>query len=183
VLAGVFLYTTLTSVITYGLVIESFSIPQGCVMSALDVPKVVQDTSQTEELVTRVKSLYKVSSEKAKRIVNLATVHTMPGQFPSPQLMVAIFKVESNFREQVTSSAGAKGIAQVMPMNSTGRDSFSNAYDSVKLLKEYNTRLNGNLTKTLQAYNAGIGMVLSGKADNLEYAEDVKKELVRLKSS
>lgn len=176
-------YTFLTSLVTYGIIIESFSIPRGCMVTPLNKPKMAQNDTQMDELVEKVKIIYKVPLAKAERIVNLASVHTMPGKFPSPQLMIAIAKIESNFDENAVSSAGAKGTFQVMDKNQTGSDAFSNAYDSVQLLKEYYSQLNGNLKLTLMAYNMGITKVLSGKAKNHKYAEDVKKELDKLKSS
>lgn len=134
---------------------------------------------QEDKLAKKIQEVYNVSRTKAIRVASLATMHTIPGEYPKPELLVALFWVESRFNENAVSSAGAKGIAQIMPFNSTGSDSVSNVYDSVRILREYRNRI-GDHTKTLMAYNIGISPVLAGKARNYKYAEDINKELEKL---
>ncbi len=82
-----------------------------------------------------------------------------------PLLIKAIIKAESDFDQFATSSKGAQGLMQLMP--GTARDMrVGNSYDAVqninggtryfkKLLDVYE----GNLARSLAAYNAGPGRV------------------------
>ncbi len=87
-------------------------------------------------------------------------------------LLHAIIKKESNFTEQISSGAGAKGMMQIMP--NTAKFVCSKhgiAYNSVKLqtnagyniylgtiyLNDLLEKYNGSYAKTLIAYNAGYG--------------------------
>jgi soluble lytic murein transglycosylase-like protein len=78
-------------------------------------------------------------------------------------LIKAIIKKESSFNSNAVSSAGAKGLMQIMPFNfkSLGiTDPFNieqNIEGGTKLLKQYLDKFNGNLEMGLMAYNAGPG--------------------------
>lgn len=78
-------------------------------------------------------------------------------------LIKAIIKKESTFNPNAVSSAGAKGLMQIMPFNfkSLGiTDPFNieqNIEAGTKLLKQYLDKFDGNIEMGLMAYNAGPG--------------------------
>jgi soluble lytic murein transglycosylase-like protein len=92
-----------------------------------------------------------------------------------PRLMVALIIAESDFRPEITSSAGAMGIAQLMP-DEVQRLGLTNPYDpvqniagSVFLLKERLNKYSGSgdfkdanmqhIILAIASYNAGMGAV------------------------
>lgn len=82
-----------------------------------------------------------------------------------PALVAAVIEQESRFKSRARSHVGAKGLMQLMPR--TGRwmgardlyDPEQNVDAGVKYIKYLDKRFNGNLKKTLAAYNAGEGNV------------------------
>jgi Soluble lytic murein transglycosylase and related regulatory proteins (some contain LysM/invasin domains) len=82
-----------------------------------------------------------------------------------PALVAAVVEAESKFRHKAHSGAGAMGLMQLMPR--TGRlmgarnlyDPDQNVDAGVKYLKYLELRFDGNLKKTIAAYNAGEGTV------------------------
>lgn len=82
-----------------------------------------------------------------------------------PALVAAVMETESRFKSGARSQVGAKGLMQLMPR--TGRwMGASNLYDpeqnveaGTKYLSYLNQRFDGNLKKTIAAYNAGEGNV------------------------
>ena len=82
-----------------------------------------------------------------------------------PALVAAVIEQESRFLPRARSHAGARGLMQLMPR--TGRwMGASNLYDpeqnidaGVKYIKYLHKRFNGDLRKTVAAYNAGEGNV------------------------
>lgn len=78
-------------------------------------------------------------------------------------LILAIIKQESNFNKNAISSAGAKGLMQIMDFNLESYG-VSNPYDieenieaGVKHIKYCLNRFDGNVEMALMAYNAGEG--------------------------
>jgi len=82
-----------------------------------------------------------------------------------PVLVAAVVETESSFRSHARSQVGAKGLMQLMPRTGRwmGARNLYNADQNVdagaKYLKYLNARFDGNLTKTIAAYNAGEGNV------------------------
>jgi hypothetical protein len=82
-----------------------------------------------------------------------------------PALVAAVIEQESRFRPKARSAVGARGLMQLMPR--TGRwmgarnleDPEQNIDAGVKYIKYLNQRFNGDLRKTIAAYNAGEGNV------------------------
>ncbi|MGZ8709144.1 MAG: lytic transglycosylase domain-containing protein, partial [Thermoanaerobaculia bacterium] len=83
-----------------------------------------------------------------------------------PALVAAVIEQESRFRPRARSHVGARGLMQLMPR--TGRwmgardlyDPEQNVDAGVKYIKYLNKRFNGDLKKTIAAYNGGEGNVM-----------------------
>ena len=73
----------------------------------------------------------------------------------------AVIRVESNFRPDVTSHAGAMGLMQLMPKTAEGLsvtkpyDPRQNIFGGTKLLRQLIDRYDGDINLILSAYNAG----------------------------
>ncbi len=82
-----------------------------------------------------------------------------------PVLVAAVMETESRFHKGAQSAVGARGLMQLMPR--TGRwlgatnlyDPAQNVDAGVKYIKYLQGRFDGNLKKTIAAYNAGEGNV------------------------
>jgi soluble lytic murein transglycosylase-like protein len=100
-------------------------------------------------------------------------------------LIRAVIQVESNFKPTAVSSAGARGLMQLMPATAAGlgvTDSFNpeqNIMAGTRFLKDMLNRYGGDLDKALAAYNWGPGNVDRGKSrlplETSEYLVKVKK--------
>ncbi|MBK5258874.1 MAG: lytic transglycosylase domain-containing protein [Thermoanaerobaculia bacterium] len=94
-------------------------------------------------------------------------IHEKAGKYNvDPALVAAVIEQESRFMSRAQSHVGAKGLMQLMPR--TGRwmgardlyDPEQNIDAGVKYIKYLQGRFDGNLTKTIAAYNAGEGNVI-----------------------
>lgn len=78
-------------------------------------------------------------------------------------LILAVIKQESNFNSNAVSSAGAKGLMQIMPANfsSVGISDPYNVNQNInggtQILKQALDRYDGDISMALMAYNAGSG--------------------------
>ena len=83
----------------------------------------------------------------------------------SPALIEAVVWQESRWHVGAVSSAGARGLAQLMPgtareMGVDPDDPFANLEGGARYLREQLDRFDGDLEKALAAYNAGPGRVI-----------------------
>ena len=82
-----------------------------------------------------------------------------------PELVLAVIQVESNFDRFAISSAGARGLMQIMPfwLQEVGRpddDLFhirTNLRIGCTILRYYIEQEGGNLTRALARYNGSVG--------------------------
>lgn len=83
----------------------------------------------------------------------------------SYEYLVAVAKAESDFNPNCVSSAGAKGIMQIMPYEAKELgitdvfDPEQNIMGAAKLLKAHLEKFDGDTTLAAAAYNAGSGRV------------------------
>ena len=106
-----------------------------------------------------------------------------------PALVAAVIETESRFHPQARSRVGARGLMQLMPR--TGRwlgarnlnDPNQNIDAGVKYIKYLQRRFDGNLNKTIAAYNAGEGNVrrYNGVPPFSETRSYVRKVMTRKK--
>lgn len=82
-----------------------------------------------------------------------------------PYLIASIIKQESNFNAKATSSAGARGLMQLMPGTARGLgvnnsfDPTQNIMGGTKYIAQMLAKFGGDIKKALIAYNAGAGNV------------------------
>lgn len=97
-------------------------------------------------------------------------------------LVKAIIKVESNFDHNVVSSAGAKGLMQLMPENCKAlgvEDPFNieqNIEGGVKHIKEYIDRYDGDIEMALMAYNGGPTRMMNRGVTSIDDIYKMPKE-------
>ena len=97
-------------------------------------------------------------------------------------LVKAIIKVESNFDPNVVSSAGAKGLMQLMPENCKAlgvEDPFNieqNIEGVVKHIKEYIDRYDGDIEMALMAYNGGPTRMMNRGVTSIDDIYKMPKE-------
>ena len=93
------------------------------------------------------------------RVAQLATKYDI-----SPQLLEALVWQESRWRPGAVSSAGARGLAQLMPgtarqLGVNPHDPDANLEGGARYLRQQLDAFGGDLEKALAAYNAGPGRV------------------------
>lgn len=83
----------------------------------------------------------------------------------SPQIVLALIQVESNFDEYAISTAGARGLMQIMPfwlkeIDNIGDNLFhirTNLRFGCTILRYYLDKEKGNITRALARYNGSLG--------------------------
>jgi len=101
-----------------------------------------------------------------ERILILQTVHQEAVHAGlAPELVLSVIHVESNFDRFAISSAGARGLMQVMPfwldeLDRPGDDLFdirTNIRFGCTILRHYLDREKGNHSRALARYNGSVG--------------------------
>ena len=95
-----------------------------------------------------------------------AKVHELAARFDlSPTLIEALVWQESRWQPAARSPVGARGLAQLMPgtareMGVNPDDPFANLEGGARYLRQQMDRFDGDIEKSLAAYNAGPGRVI-----------------------
>ena len=137
-----------------------------------------------------VKPVPRIRGGPAQRVVSLPATPYDPyiemvarENGVDPTLVKAVALVESGFNPKAVSSAGARGLMQLMP-STAKRYGISNLHDPYQSLKAGAAHLrdlldeyDGNVTLALAAYNAGSGAVAKygGVPNYAETQQYVKK--------
>ena len=101
----------------------------------------------------------KLSDQGAQRIYKNVVYYSNEYDF-DPVLVLSVMKTESHFKHSTVSSAGAKGLMQLMPFNFKEFKVNNTVEGNIKggvmhLKRDYEST--GNIIKTLVCYNAGCG--------------------------
>ena len=101
----------------------------------------------------------KLSDQEAQRIYKNVVYYSNEYDF-DPVLIFSVMKTESHFKHSTVSSAGAKGLMQLMPFNFKEFKVNNTVEGNIKggvmhLKSDYEST--GNIVKTLICYNAGCG--------------------------
>jgi soluble lytic murein transglycosylase-like protein len=115
------------------------------------------------DMATRLRPRIEDPAERLK-ILELAHYEASRAGLP-PELVLAVIDVESNFDRFAISSAGARGLMQVMPfwLDEIGRpgddlfDIHTNLRFGCTILKLYLDRERGDRTRALARYNGSVG--------------------------
>ncbi len=108
----------------------------------------------------------------------------------SPNLVKSVIKQESGFNPNATSGAGAQGLMQLMPATarSVGVFNSMNPYQNVRggitYLAQMMKRFDGNIQKSLAAYNAGPGAIekyggIPPYRETQNYVQSIMKDYLR----
>ncbi len=121
-----------------------------------------------------------ISSEYDALIINLSHKHHV-----DPALVKAIVHIESAFRRDAVSRAGAMGLMQLMPATAAIYDLKTNQFEPKKNLnagiahfKYLMNRYKGDKTLSLAAYNAGEGAV--AKYNGIPPYEETQNYVVKV---
>ncbi|MBW6410521.1 lytic transglycosylase domain-containing protein [Clostridium weizhouense] len=141
----------------------------------------VSDSTSVSNNTSILNLASQTSDEKMKRIYSAVDSASKKYGVDS-NLILGIIKQESDFNPSITSSAGAKGLMQLMPENCKSNgvdDPFNieqNIEGGVKLLKGYMNQYNGNLEMALMAYNGGPGTMQRRGVTSSEHLYKMPKE-------
>jgi soluble lytic murein transglycosylase len=134
-------------------------IDSGGVLHFTNVP-----TSSNYKIYIREKPPMSLNSGVTDRYDDLIT-EASKRHGVSFSLLKALIKTESDFNPRAISSAGAKGLMQIMPENirdlniNDPFDPLENIMGGTRYLKQLIRRFDGKLPMALAAYNAGPNMV------------------------
>ena len=117
------------------------------------------------DMSTRLKSRM---PDDNKRLELLKNIHYEANKVGlAPELVLAVINVESNFNRWAISSAGARGLMQIMPFwlkeIPQAGDNLFNARTNLRfgctILKHYLKREKGDFQRALARYNGSLGKV------------------------
>ena len=134
---------------------------QGAPEAAVPLAEVPPDVA----LVADYAASHPELTAQAVPVAYSAKVDELAARFDlSPALIEALVWQESRWRSQAVSSAGARGLAQLMPgtareMGVNPDDPLANLEGGARYLREQLDRFDGDVEKALAAYNAGPGRV------------------------
>ena len=128
-------------------------------------PREPARTASTCEVSPFAKTLGRVKDMRVKEEIYQSVMDSSAKYQLPPELILSVIRQESGFKSNATSHCGAGGLMQLMP--ETAKDlGVTNRYDirenidgGCKYLRQLSDRYEGNLDKTLAAYNAGPGNV------------------------
>ncbi len=105
-----------------------------------------------------------VGTDIVSKFVTIAFAESA-NQKVDPLLTLAVMAVESRFDYMATSNSGAKGLMQIIPYWHKDKIAIAQVYDPVsnikagtKILREYLTAHNGDVSKALLNYNGALGI-------------------------
>lgn len=121
--------------------------------------KISLETQSSIQNTNKIQSSYK-DDDVNKKIDNAISISSKEYGVDE-NLIRAIIKVESNFNPNTVSSAGAKGLMQLMPFNcedlgvTNPFDIYQNIDGGTRHIKEYIDKYDGDIQMGLMAYNGG----------------------------
>ncbi len=143
--------------------------------------------NEIKSLAKTVKSKYKhVSDDFATHVAMMAKKHEK-ATFPKAKDILSIVGIESSFNPEAKSGLKrdpAIGLTQVRPktwgIKPTDLDTPEKQIAKAsEILHQYHNRVDGDVEKTVHAYNIGITNLKRNKGLNPSYVEKFKKERKR----
>jgi hypothetical protein len=114
-----------------------------------------QQRKEVEDKVRTIMSIYNCDS----LIIYESLLNTF-----DPVFMATVLAIESEYKVNAISPAGALGLGQVMPYHFKKGQDWKNPKDNIavasKLMEDFLKRFNGNKELALAAYNAGPNAVI-----------------------
>ncbi|ACZ10080.1 murein transglycosylase C [Sebaldella termitidis] len=136
-------------------------------------------SGESEMVAYMKKNNSRLSEKEAKDIYKNVVRYSTEYDF-DPILVFSVMKTESNFRHSTVSTAGAKGLMQLMPENfeefKVDNSIRGNIRGGIKHLKrDYdNTQ---DVTKTLVCYNAGCGRLQNNEWRKIRETRNYVKKI------
>ena len=146
-------------------------------------------TAKYEKLISYIRTQNNKLSEREIRYI-LDMVWKYSNEYKiNPYLVLAVMNTESHFNHSTVSSAGARGLMQLMPFNFKEFGVNNSIEGNIKggilhLKRDYEKT--GSLTKTLICYNAGCGRLKNDQwkeiKETREYIPKVIKKYKKILS-
>jgi soluble lytic murein transglycosylase-like protein len=132
------------------------------------------------EMITYMKKYNSGLSEKEARDIYKNVVRYSAEYDFDPILVFSVMKTESNFRHSTESTAGAKGLMQLMPVNFEEFEVDNSIRGNIKggikhLKRDYNNTK--DITKTLVCYNAGCGRLQNNEWRRIRETNNYVKKI------
>lgn len=126
-------------------------------------------SAQLKRLSGYIQETFKVSGQKSQAIVSEAISHAQKHKHLQPELILAVIAVESTFKTNAVSHAGARGLMQILPKAHPKKvkaiggvkalfNPKKNIATGVKILNEYLKLSKGDMRKALLRYNGSLKM-------------------------